>query len=44
MAYNGALVHPKIQNKVKKMKKTHRECIKIGEIASEGRRRLIDDE
>jgi hypothetical protein len=26
------------------MKKTHPECIKIGEIASEGRRRLMDDE
>jgi hypothetical protein len=26
------------------MKKTHPECIKIGEISSEGRRRLMDDE
>jgi hypothetical protein len=25
------------------MQKTHPECIKIGEIASEGRRRLMDD-
>jgi hypothetical protein len=26
------------------MQKTHPECMKIGEIVSEGRRRLMDDE
>jgi hypothetical protein len=43
MAYKGALSHSEIQKTVKK-KKTHLECKKIGEIASEGRRRKMDDE
>jgi hypothetical protein len=38
------LVLPETQKKSKKLQKTHPECMKIGEIASEGRRRLMDDE
>jgi hypothetical protein len=44
MAYRGALVLPETQKKSQKNAKTHPECMKIGEIASEGRRRLMDDE
>jgi hypothetical protein len=42
MAYGGALVFPETQKKSQKMKKVHPECIKNGENATEGRRRLMD--
>jgi hypothetical protein len=40
MAYRGALS----QKTVKKRRKTHLECTKIGGITNEGRRRQMDDE
>ena len=43
MSQRVALVLQETQKKSQKNAKTHPECIKIGEIASEGRRRLMDD-
>jgi hypothetical protein len=41
----GGVGPPRNSKKEPKMNaKTHPECMKIGEIASEGRRRLMDDE
>jgi hypothetical protein len=42
MAYRGALIFPEIQKRAKKCKKTHPECTKIGEIASEDGRKVMD--
>jgi hypothetical protein len=43
MAWGGA-GPPRNSEKEQKFAKTHPKCMKIGEIASEGRRRLMDDE
>jgi hypothetical protein len=43
MAYRGALVLPETQKNSQKFAKIHPECMKNGEFASEGRRRLMDD-
>jgi hypothetical protein len=40
----GGIGPPKKKKTVKKRRKTHPECTKIGEIASEGRRRKMDHE
>jgi hypothetical protein len=40
----GVLVLTETQKKSKTLQKTHPECMKIGKIASEVRRRLMDDE
>ena len=44
IAWGEVLVIPKTRKKSQKNAKPHPECIKIGEIASQGRRRLMDDE
>jgi hypothetical protein len=44
MAYRGALVLPKTQKNNQKFAKNYPECMKKGEISSEGRRKLMDDE
>ena len=44
MAYRGRWCSHKLKKIAKIHAKTHPECLKIGEFASEGRRRLMDDE
>jgi hypothetical protein len=44
MHSRGALPFPEIQNRAKKLKKTHPEFTEIGEIASEDGRKVMDHE
>jgi hypothetical protein len=44
MAYRGCWSSQKLRKRAKNHANIHPECMEIGEITSEGRRRIMDDE